>query len=155
MAFDYVMKLCSFILSLVVSLVSTPLLSGNQAHDASNTTQIAAETGTAQSAFTQETKPGISLGNSVEGVLSKNHLNRYQISMASGQYMRLSVIARGTGVTAALLNSSGTPIFERVIRKRKGITSVHFIAPESGLYGIEIRAKEGPPSANYQLRIDE
>lgn len=97
----------------------------------------------------------LEVGKAEEGILTKGLTKSYRVSMRSGEYLRLGVTARGVGVTVILINPSGAPIFQLMIGRRQGVTPIHFIGPEPGAYRVEIRADEGPPSANYQVRIDD
>lgn len=96
-------------------------------------------------------------GKPIEQELSGGQAHFYQISLTSGQYLRLVVDQQGIDVLVILTGPDGKALAEvdRPIGPQ-GPEPVSFAAAISGAYGVEVRAAEKEaPAGRYKINVAE
>lgn len=104
----------------------------------------------AHSAFSRQLRAG----EQVERELSPCETHTYEISLSSGQYVRLVVEPRGVGAGGTLSGPDGRQVIDFHCRLR-GPTPVSLISALPGVYRIDIRSmEEGPTIGRYSIRVE-
>lgn len=99
----------------------------------------------------------LELGKPIERELAGGQSHSYQLSLASGQYVKLVVEQRGIDVLAQLSGPDGKLITEFNSESRtQGQEMVEQVAEAECVYKLKVRPMyEGAADGKYQIRIEE
>ena len=105
-------------------------------------------------ALGQGTTP-LTPGQSVEKNLSNNETQSYQVSLASGQFMRVLAEQQSVDVKIRLVAKDGKQLAEiDLVSAVQGIESACWLADTEGSYQIAISATDKNARGRYSLRLE-
>ena len=99
----------------------------------------------------------LELNKPLARMLSANRPDAYQITLATGEYVKIKIAQRGVDVLARLSGADGKPAheFDGEMRPNQ-IETIEFVAPASGVYRLEVAARYPLlPAGNYAIRLAE
>jgi tetratricopeptide (TPR) repeat protein len=99
----------------------------------------------------------LELGKAIERELAGGQKQAYQLTLAEGQYARVTIEQRGIDVVARLLGPDGKVFLEFDFEIRpQGQEPVEWVAETAGNYRLSVEAKQMETvGANYRIRFDE
>jgi CHAT domain-containing protein/Tfp pilus assembly protein PilF len=96
-------------------------------------------------------------GKPIERELTGSHSHSYQMTLATGQYVKLVVAQRGIDVVVKLFGPDGNQIteFDSEVRLRREET-VDWVAEEAGNYRLDVVAKyKNTAAGGYEIKLVE
>src|SRR5262245_9667752 len=101
--------------------------------------------------------PALSLGASVERVLSPGEKHSYQLTMAQGQYVRVLAEQRGIDLVLRCFGIDGKLFAETDLESRlNGEEKLELVTDQPGVYRLEVESRYKVfPAGRYAIRLAE
>lgn len=110
------------------------------------------------SAQEQASAETVTAGRPVAREIRGGEEHAYQVTLSSGQYVRVVVEQKGIDVELALLGADGKPLLQvdNNLSGTRGLEVVSLLAESSGVYLFKVRALEqGASLGRYELRLED
>jgi CHAT domain-containing protein/Tfp pilus assembly protein PilF len=112
--------------------------------------------GIRQAVAAQENLPALEAGKVVERQLAGGETHSFQVSLAAGQYLRLTVDQRGIDIELGIFDPNGQKLVGMdSLNGTQGPEIASVIAEQSGIYRVEIVSpNKAVPLGRYEVKIE-
>jgi len=108
------------------------------------------------SRMTQEPIPALEPGNPIARTLSGGEAHAYQLTIAAGQYARVTVDQRRINVAVSAFDAEGKKITDADMFPIGSAEIISFLAEAPATYRLEVRASDkGAPPGSYEIKLKE